>query len=288
LRCRIIPPWTGPLLESLASSQPSDLLGRSCLPWSFRHSPTASPSEPHQGRPVQRHPSSTLRLSQPLSGFPASSSSTALFRAAAVPECLPSERSPRRDREPLSKSHAPSRLSTGVPNEPPSRPFATDFSRLPRLDAVAWLPPSAMNSLSAGCPASRSLWASNGFRRPYPQLHPPRSFDPPANPFTPIRVAPHWWSLLSWFCPSRVPFQTSDPQPARARHPNNAPTPAGLVAMTPRTSSPRRRVKSSPCPEKTADRPRRRFPASFETGPRRLSTAYPSPLAFSPSVTRWT
>jgi len=46
---------------------------------------------------------STLRFSQPLSGFLASSSFTALFRAATVRGVLPSEVSPRRNRAPLSR-----------------------------------------------------------------------------------------------------------------------------------------------------------------------------------------
>jgi hypothetical protein len=46
---------------------------------------------------------SALRLSQPLSGFLASSSFTALFRAATVRGVLPSEVSPRKNRAPLSR-----------------------------------------------------------------------------------------------------------------------------------------------------------------------------------------
>jgi len=65
-------------------------------------SPALAPSE------ADRHIrlGSALRLSQPLSGFLASSSFTALFRAATVRGVLPSEVSPRRNHVPLSGSLA--------------------------------------------------------------------------------------------------------------------------------------------------------------------------------------
>jgi hypothetical protein len=65
-------------------------------------------------RVIQPHLGSALRFSQPLSGFLASPSFAALFRAATVPGILPSESSPRRDRAPLSRPPAPLRLSTSA------------------------------------------------------------------------------------------------------------------------------------------------------------------------------
>jgi hypothetical protein len=89
--------------------------------------------------------------------------------------------------------------------------------------------------------------------------------------------------------PGFLPLQSSLPDLGSStrpgRGPDTTPSPEGWASRPPGTSSPRRRVKSSPCP-KTADRPRRRFPIPFETGPHRLSAASPSPLAFSPPVTR--
>jgi hypothetical protein len=50
----------------------------------------------------------------PLSGFLAGSDFVALFHATTVPGILPSELSPHKDRESLSRSLAPLQLSTGV------------------------------------------------------------------------------------------------------------------------------------------------------------------------------
>jgi len=66
----------------------------------------------------QAHPGSALRLSQPLSGFPASASSTALFHAAAVCDRLLRSLPLTEDRVRLPTPLAPMRLSTNVGDEP--------------------------------------------------------------------------------------------------------------------------------------------------------------------------
>jgi hypothetical protein len=121
--------------------------GRSRLPWSSRRPTTASSCKPHMKRTTRFRSGSALRFSQPLSGFPASSSSTALFRAATVPERPPSERSPHEDREPLSGSHAPSRLSTSALVRT-SRDLDPAISPTPTLARSRMVPSQAGGALS--------------------------------------------------------------------------------------------------------------------------------------------
>jgi hypothetical protein len=190
-------------------------LGRSRLPWSFLPPSTASSSEPHVERLVHSRSGSTLRLSQPLSGFPASSSSTALFRAATVPEGLPSELSPHKAGDPsrgplLPRGHPP------VCRAHRSRSFTAGFPDSHALDAVARFP----RRLWAPFPCTRTVHVPVTLdlerqSRPFRQLHPPRSLAPPVNPFAPTRVTPRQRAAaLLGFYPSREPFQTSDPRPA--------------------------------------------------------------------------
>jgi len=90
---------------------------------------------------------STLGFSQPLSGFLARPCFATLFRAATVPGILPLERSPRKDRAPLSRplcfpavSHqraepyCPSALS------PPVSPTPALLTQLPGSLERLWTP----------------------------------------------------------------------------------------------------------------------------------------------------
>jgi hypothetical protein len=109
-------------------------------------------------------------------------------------------------------------------------------------------------------PASRLPWAP-GVCRPFRQLHPLRSFPPPVSPFAPSPGFPGWTAAaLLGFCPSRVPFQTSEPRTLRRDS-----TPAS--------------GETFPLSRATTGQPRRQPPIPFGTGPRRLSTASPSPPA---------
>jgi len=174
--------------------------------------------------------------------------------------------------------------SAGRPARDLSPPVSADSHA---RGAVAWLPPSAMSSLFTGRARFPVAPGLERRCRPCPRLHPPRSLVLPANPFASFRVAPTRRPLLSWVSsPPESPSRPRilDPPGLEAR---TRPLARRLGVATPGTSSPRRRVRSSPRP-KAADRPRRRLPAPFGTGPHRLSAASPSPLAFSPPVARRT
>jgi hypothetical protein len=121
---------------------------------------TASSSEPHVERIIHSRPGSTLRLSQPLSGFPASSSSTALFRAATVPESslqsLPLTRSATPLEAPCSLAviHRRARRATRDLS-PPVSPTPTLLTQSPGSPDGYELP------FGRPAPTSRSLWISN-------------------------------------------------------------------------------------------------------------------------------
>jgi hypothetical protein len=121
-----------------------------------------------------------------------------LFRAATVPELPPAELSPRRDRVPLSRPLASWQSFTNVRRRAARRLVTTGF---PDAHAEAQLPGSPGDyelPFHEPRPASRSLWTPNTGAVSFRQLHLLRSFVPPANPFTPTRVAPSRRPLLSW------------------------------------------------------------------------------------------
>jgi hypothetical protein len=152
-------------LQSLSlPPSPADVSAGLRLPLGFRSLQRCPSDEPHMKRLSPRF-GATLGFSQPLSGFLANPSFAALSRAATVPGILPSERSPRRDRLPLSGQlgfpavihrRAETRTST------PYRPW---FHRRPRK-RVRLDPPTTMNSLSSsrspppGRPGSRATGPS--------------------------------------------------------------------------------------------------------------------------------
>jgi len=170
-------------------------------------------------RTVRSRLGSALGFSQPLSGFLAVTSFAALFRAATVPEILPSELSLRRDRAPLSRP-------------PCSLAVIHQRAEMYRLSALS-PPVSPTSTLSRSCltprgsyelpfhgprPTSWLLWAPSSRITSFCQLHLLRSFDPPANPFSaspgcPVLTAD---TLLGFF-PSRVfSNRASGPRPAQA------------------------------------------------------------------------
>jgi len=128
------------------------------------------------------------------------------FVPHAVPEITPPERSPHRNRAPLSGPHAPLPLFTGVLERTARGLITAGFGRRPRSRAAAWLPPTTMGSLSPRrsatpvCPGPRTAEPSRSasFTRF-------RSFIPPASPCAPSRVASVRWSMLSWpFAPLKL------------------------------------------------------------------------------------
>ena len=188
------------------------------------------------------HSGSALRFSQPLSGFLASSSSTALFRAATVPGGPPSELSPRSDRVPLSRPLAPSQLSTSVPGCAPARPFASCF---PDAHACTQLPGSPVDY---GIPfhrplglASRFPWVPLGTHS-FPVASPTSEL---CSPCESVRSAPanrERRPLLSWSSALLETFLRPwnlDPPLARPKaRRQHAPAPESPGLATVRTSRP--------------------------------------------------
>jgi len=91
---------------------------------------------------------SALGLSQPLSGFLANSSSTALFRAATAPDRNLQSVPLDSGRPPLSGRLAPLPLSTGVQRRAASDLVTCGFPDAHALERSSLVPPPAMGSLS--------------------------------------------------------------------------------------------------------------------------------------------
>jgi hypothetical protein len=184
-------------------------------PWSSRHPSTASSIAPHVERAVQAHSGSARRFSQPLSGL----RNVRVPRPCFVPQpflaYLPSERSPRKGRVPLSRSLAPSQLSTS--------------SRERTLCSLITLgfPTSTYETCS---PFPRWLWVSFPRASSLPGRPGPRTVGslPPTRftcleAFFPLRVRSHparvapgpVVAALLVFRPSRDPLRPRILKPAR-------------------------------------------------------------------------
>jgi hypothetical protein len=213
-------------------------------------------------RVVHSHPGSAPRLSQPLSGLLASSSSTALFRAATVPG-LPSfrsEPSPRkRSRTPLGAAYSPAVIHRRAETRPPGFRYTTVVSPTPtltrsRLDPPRTRVPFQRANSPPGRPGSRAA-------------EPPRSasftcfevFVPPASPFAPPRASPRQRPMLSWLSPS-----TAFSAYASGPHDLSSPGAPPRFDLRPRSPS-----DSSPHPEDRhpAQPPRRSPDGSDSTRP---------------------
>jgi len=191
---------------------------------------------------------SALRFSQPLSGFLATPSFAALFRAATVPGIPPSERSPRRDRLPLSGQLGFPAVIHRRAETHASTPYRPRFHRRPRLSASAWIP--------------RRLWVP--FRRAEARLlvalgvEPRDRLVPPASPtskrpslFESVRCRREFpradRPLLSWVS-SPLESSPSKPRslvPARTRGSRHARLPVGSGTL-PKGSQPSRPGEASP------------------------------------------
>jgi len=240
---RFIPPCADSPSEFLATSSLPDRLAGSDFPGvlgSLQRHPRASPIWAARPRP----PGSTRRFSQPLSGFLASASSTALFHAATVPGALPSEPSPRRDRQPLSGPPAPLRSSTGVPCVPQPRRLRRSFTTRPRPCAVAWIPSGLGSSFRAprGSPSRSPRTTAHG-----PSFPPASPASKPSSPCESVPRRPpkstRAAAALLGFFPSRVPRRASDPRPARAPKSPRTTDARGRPCATGRTSSPPSQVE---------------------------------------------
>lgn len=182
---------------------------------------TASSGEPHTGGSSLSHPGSALRFSQPLSGFLAGPSSTALFRAATV-----LERSLQSF--PLAGIVRPSRghwLPCGHPPAcriaPRRRLVTAGFPDARASRRGGLVPPTTMGPLSArgapplpDRPGRRSCDALTASFTRF------EAFFPLSSPFAHARVAPNARPLLSWASsPPETSPQASAPRPARTLRP---------------------------------------------------------------------
>jgi hypothetical protein len=166
----------------------------------------------------QTHLGSALGFSQPLSGFQANTSSTALFHAATVTELFAPESSPREDRVPLSRPLASLRLFPAGLKCVARGLIAARFTDSHAFGAVAWLPPATMSALSTdrsllpGCPG------------------PPAAGSLPATRFTrfeaflPSRIRSHRLELpqaRGRYSPAySPPLKTLDPEPRNLNPPS--------------------------------------------------------------------
>jgi hypothetical protein len=236
----------------------------------------------------------------------------------------PSEPSPRKKRAPLSRSLAPLQSSTACRNasrEPCHQPFHgrpdDDLSRRQVASIPCWLwAPFLRHVARIGSLRSRAARAGPGHPGPATTGSSRRAASPasklvvpPASPFThdlgcptPYgRCSPGLQPLQSFtFSAHGARSESSDPpgrphghrsreepEPGWPEHPRITQS-APWVKRGRRRGScdPPRRVRPTrPGTRGTgACRPRRRFPARFQAGPRRLSAANPTPLALSTHV----
>jgi hypothetical protein len=132
-------------------------------------------------RVVRSHLGSALRLSQPLSGLPADSSSTALFRAATVPG-LPSfrsELSPRkRSRTSLEAAYSPAVIHRRAEDAPPETRHATPVSPTPAPPCSCLDPPRARAPFRRASPLPGRPGSRAALAAPFRQLHLLRSLRP--------------------------------------------------------------------------------------------------------------
>jgi hypothetical protein len=159
-----------PLQSCLTTSQPSGLSTEL-----DSHEVSAPFDELTRASPVMKRVVRSAPV--PLSGFLnpsavcAGSSSTALFRAAAVLGLLaPSELSPRKNRAPLSGPLAPLPFSTRVQERATRGLVSGGFAQLRRASAPSPGSPVAYDlPFGEPEPTSRSVWTSSGGDRPLPR-----------------------------------------------------------------------------------------------------------------------
>jgi len=246
----LVGPWTRPRILTLSEAFPRSPVPHDVNPGfiplgldplqSFsppRDRPTCRSelTSPELSRALQRHPraspverrsspsraGSALRFSQPLSGFLASSSSTALFRAATVPghalsfRAFPSLKSwsSLEATSSLAVIHRSCRSDRAPPDHPwfPRRPGLS--AQLPGSPTDHGLPFHVVSP-----PRFPVLLGCSRLTVPDGQLHPLRSVPPSTNPFASSQANPRRRSLLSWTSsPSETLFEPRSLQPARIR-----------------------------------------------------------------------
>jgi hypothetical protein len=209
-------------------------------------SSTASSREPRNGA---GRPKPTP---VPLSGFlnlSAASQQTRVPRPYFMPQpfliasfrAFPSQRS----RAPLEAASCLAVVHRRATARHP-QPYRLRFPRRPRREAqLPGSPEDYELPFHEPKPASRSPWATNDGATTPRQLHPLRSFDPSASPFTTTRANPSRRPMLSWiYAPSETftNLGASDPSSSEdldtRRHPE-------ALARGPRDSSPWHQVRPS-------------------------------------------
>jgi hypothetical protein len=111
---------------------------------------------------------------------------------------------------PLEATSAPMRSSTNVLKRCFPDLIAAGFPDSHAFDAVAWFPPRLWAPFSRAETRFPVPLGPSRRTAPFRQLHPLRSLDPPASPFTPTRVAPSRRPILSWVVAS---LKISPPTP---------------------------------------------------------------------------
>jgi hypothetical protein len=156
----------------------------------------------------------------------------------------------------LPCGHPPACLTT------PPGPCHRRFPRRPRFHAVAWFPRRLWAPFSRAEARFPVAPGPSDGTRPFRQLHPLRSLDPPARPHAPTRVAPCQRAVpLLGFCLSRA-FSScaSGSPPARTARARACPIARRLRRTTRRTLTPREPGEAVPTLN-ALKQPRRRLPA---------------------------
>jgi hypothetical protein len=159
----------------------------------------------------------------PLSGFlnPSAVSwqpraSRPCFVPQPVPGILPLERSPRKDRAPLSRPLGSLAVIHRRAEPHCPRRITTRFTDARAFDAVAWIPERLWTPFSRAETRFPFVLGSRSGTDPFRQLHRLRSFTPFANPFATSPGCPDLAAdALLGFFPSRVfSVHASRPRPA--------------------------------------------------------------------------
>jgi hypothetical protein len=202
----------------------------------------------------------------PLSGFLAGSSFTAVFHAATVSGILPSESSPRwRSLTPLEAAWLPCSYPPACRNVRLST-LSPLVSPTPTPSRGRLVPPTAMGSLFTRKRASRSPWISCRGIAPFRQLHLLRSF-------TPSSKSVHDWlgfpltrrPILSWVS-APLELSPSTPRILDPSRPEGLNTNSCLAARDSKDRGPTCQVRPSRFP-KAPVRTSRRIPASLRGQP---------------------
>jgi len=232
------------------------------------------------------HPGSALRLFQPLSGFVASSSFAALFRAATVRGVLPSEVSPRRNRAPLSRPLAPLWSFTDVLRRTHSCLITAGFPDAHTRRRSCLVPPTTMRSLFTHRGALPGPSELERAERPVPPASPTSK---PCSPCESVRADPGCPDpaadpLLGLCLPRGPPYHASDPLPAFVPKGEGTARSRRLGHATRRTLQPLATGEASPNRMTRLDLSADSGP--LKTGPNRLSTALLLPWPWTFGRTR--